>query len=165
MRYISLILISLASLMVYADTPDTRAVQPGQMAARPTAGEQIKWQVVAGGGGTGTSTNYIINSTVGQTATGTGTSTNYKINQGYWQNFSAATGCCVKGGDANNDTKVNVGDAVYMINYVFKAGPAPVCKDQGDANHDCRLNVGDAVYLINYVFKSGPVPQCGCVGP
>jgi len=71
--------------------------------------------------------------------------------------------CCMSPGDANNDTKVNVGDAVFMINLVFKAGPAPMCKDQGDANHDCRLNVGDAVFLINYVFKAGTAPKCGCI--
>jgi hypothetical protein len=69
--------------------------------------------------------------------------------------------CCNKAGDANNDTKVNVGDAVFMINYVFKAGPAPSCKAQGDANADTKLNVGDAVYLINFVFKAGPAPKCG----
>ncbi len=30
-------------------------------------------------------------------------------------------------GDANGDGSVNVGDAVYIINYVFKSGPAPNC--------------------------------------
>lgn len=78
-----------------------------------------------------------------------------------WANAHKLLSCCLKGGDANNDTKVNVGDAVYMINFVFKSGPAPVCKSQGDANNDGKLNVGDAVYLINYVFKSGPTPVCG----
>lgn len=28
-------------------------------------------------------------------------------------------------GDSNGDGQLNVGDAVYMINYVFKGGPAP----------------------------------------
>lgn len=28
-------------------------------------------------------------------------------------------------GDANGDGHLNVGDAVFMINYVFKGGPAP----------------------------------------
>jgi len=163
MRYVTIIMMILVGTVAYADASDTTAVQPVPKAASPHAGELIKWQVIAGGGGKATSTSYIISATVGQTAVGLGTSTTYKVNQGYWQNFST-TSCCLKGGDANNDTKVNVGDAVYMINYVFKAGPAPVCKDQGDANHDCKLNVGDAVYLINYVFKAGPTPQCGCVG-
>ncbi|MCP4568586.1 MAG: hypothetical protein GY841_13495 [FCB group bacterium] len=68
--------------------------------------------------------------------------------------------CCDEAGDANNDGPVNVGDAVYMINYVFKGGPEPECKAEGDANGDCTLNVGDAVYLINYVFKGGDSPIC-----
>ncbi|MCP4567198.1 MAG: hypothetical protein GY841_06435 [FCB group bacterium] len=71
-----------------------------------------------------------------------------------------STSCCTMPGDANNDGSVNVGDAVYMINYVFKSGPAPDCLTEGDANGDCTLNVGDAVYLINYVFKGGDPPIC-----
>jgi hypothetical protein len=68
--------------------------------------------------------------------------------------------CCQKAGDANNDTKVGVGDAVYVINYVFKSGPKPICMPQADPNVDCRVNVGDVVFLINYIFKGGPPPQC-----
>ena len=67
---------------------------------------------------------------------------------------------CKPSGDANSDESINVGDAVWMINYVFKSGPPPPCYGEGDANGDCALNVGDAVYLINYVFKSGPPPDC-----
>jgi hypothetical protein len=67
-------------------------------------------------------------------------------------------------GDANNDGQVNVGDAVYLISYVFKGGPPPtpypICS--GDANCDCTVNVGDAVYVIAYVFKGGPAP-CDCL--
>ncbi len=63
-------------------------------------------------------------------------------------------------GDANGDGAVNVGDAVFLINYVFKGGPAPSPVESGDANCDGATNVGDAVYLINYVFKSGPEPCC-----
>jgi hypothetical protein len=63
-------------------------------------------------------------------------------------------------GDANGDGTVNVGDAVHLINYVFKGGPAPIPLEAGDANCDFEVNVGDAVYLINYVFKGGPAPCC-----
>jgi hypothetical protein len=61
-------------------------------------------------------------------------------------------------GDANADLQVNVADAVYIINYVFKGGPAPNPLASGDANNDGQVNVADAVYLINYVFKGGPPP-------
>ncbi len=65
-------------------------------------------------------------------------------------------------GDANGDGTVNVGDAVFLINYVFKGGPAPDPECLGDANGDGGVNVGDAVYLISYVFKGGPAPVEPC---
>jgi hypothetical protein len=63
-------------------------------------------------------------------------------------------------GDANGDDACNVGDAVHLINYVFKAGPAPDPLLSGDANWDGNVDVGDAVYIINFVFKGGPAPAC-----
>jgi hypothetical protein len=62
-------------------------------------------------------------------------------------------------GDANNDKKVNVSDVVYLINYLFKGGPAPLpAPIVGDANCDGKVTVADVVYLINYLFKGGPLP-------
>lgn len=61
-------------------------------------------------------------------------------------------------GDANGDGTCNVGDAVFLINYVFKGGPAPEPVLSGDANCDYTVNVGDAVRIINYVFKGGDPP-------
>ncbi len=63
-------------------------------------------------------------------------------------------------GDANGDRTINVGDAVHIINYVFKSGPEPDPMGAGDANCDETINVGDAVHIINYVFKGGPEPGC-----
>jgi len=77
------------------------------------------------------------------------------------QGIDCVLTCCVTPGDANNDAVVNVGDAVYVINYVFKGGNAPPCLPQADANGDGVVNVGDAVYVINYVFKGGNAPICG----
>ncbi len=63
-------------------------------------------------------------------------------------------------GDANGNGAVDVGDAVFLINYVFKGGPAPEPESLGDANCDGNVDVADAVYLINYIFRSGPPPGC-----
>ncbi len=76
-------------------------------------------------------------------------------------NGNCGGGCCDTPGDANDDGGVNVGDGVYIINFVFKGGPAPVCPQEGDANADGGINVGDGVYIINFVFKGGPAPVCG----
>lgn len=63
-------------------------------------------------------------------------------------------------GDANGDESINVADAVAIINYVFKGGPAPDPLGAGDPNCDGEVNVADAVYMINYVFLGGPEPCC-----
>ena len=78
-----------------------------------------------------------------------------------WAFDHSLLSCCDKAGDANNDGKVNVGDAVYIISYVFRGGPAPICLPEGNANGDSKINVGDAVYIISYVFRGGPAPICG----
>lgn len=62
-----------------------------------------------------------------------------------------------RSGDANNDRVYSVGDAVYIISYIFRGGPAPTpyALYSGDANGDCVITVGDAVYLISYIFRGG----------
>jgi hypothetical protein len=62
-------------------------------------------------------------------------------------------------GDANGDAMINVSDAVYIINYVFVAGPAPQPLESADGNCDGDVNVSDAVFLINHVFTGGPGPD------
>ncbi len=69
-------------------------------------------------------------------------------------------GCCLQRGDALHDNQlVLVNDLVFLVNYVFKGGPAPVCTEEGDALADNGLIlVNDLVFLVNYVFKGGPAP-------
>lgn len=66
-------------------------------------------------------------------------------------------------GDANGDGKITVGDAIYIVNSIFRDGPAPTpyAVYSGDPNGDCKVNVGDAVYIVSYIFRSGPAPV-GC---
>lgn len=60
-------------------------------------------------------------------------------------------------GDVNNDGSINVGDAVYIVNYIFRGGsvPTPYALYSGDANGDCAVTIGDAVYIISYIFRGG----------
>jgi hypothetical protein len=68
--------------------------------------------------------------------------------------------CCDVAGDANDDGMTALGDAVYLIAYIFKGGDGPICNDEGDANGDGDVNIGDAVHLIAYVFHHGSDPVC-----
>jgi len=50
-------------------------------------------------------------------------------------------------------------DAVDLVNYIYRGGPAPVPYLAGDANCDGILNIGDPVYIIYSIFRGGP-PIC-----
>lgn len=63
-----------------------------------------------------------------------------------------------RAGDANYDGGVNIGDAVYLMNFVFNNDPTPRPYYAGDANADDNVNIGDVVYLINFIFHEGPPP-------
>ncbi len=79
--------------------------------------------------------------------------------------FLSTGNVIVKGilpGDVNSDGHVDIGDAVYLIEFIFHDAQAPSVKALGDVNADCRIDVGDAIYLINYIFRNGPEPQIGC---
>jgi len=65
-------------------------------------------------------------------------------------------------GDASGDDAVNISDAVYLISYIFKGGPAPDPLCLGDTDGDDAVNIADAVYLINYIFKGGLPPTEPC---
>jgi hypothetical protein len=65
-------------------------------------------------------------------------------------------------GDADPNEGINVADVVYLINYIFKGGPAPEPLCKGDADGDGAVNIADAVYLVNYIFKGGPAPVEDC---
>jgi rubredoxin len=63
-------------------------------------------------------------------------------------------------GDANSDGVVDPADVVYLINYLFRSGPAPDPLQAGDANCDGVVDPADVVYLINYLFRNGTPPGC-----
>ena len=63
-------------------------------------------------------------------------------------------------GDCNGDNIIDVGDVVYLINYLYRNDDPPVPEEAGDCNCDGIVDVGDVVYLINYLYRGGEVPGC-----
>lgn len=61
-------------------------------------------------------------------------------------------------GDANADQKINLGDVIYIANYLLKGGPAPVPEGAGDVDCDGDIDLDDVIYLANYLLKGGPEP-------
>ncbi len=69
---------------------------------------------------------------------------------------------CLRG-DANGDSTVNALDETYLINFLYKGGPAPAtCQgtNLGDANNSGSVNAVDVTFLINYLYKGGAAPVC-----
>ena len=69
-------------------------------------------------------------------------------------------------GDSNNDGKVDIADPIWIVNELFRQGPASPCQDAADANDSGVIDSSDVVHLINYLFKGGetpaaPFPDCG----
>ncbi len=65
-------------------------------------------------------------------------------------------------GDASGDGVIDLGDVVYLINYLYKDGDPPNPPEAGDCNCDEIVDLGDVIYLINYLYKEGPAPLTGC---
>jgi hypothetical protein len=63
-------------------------------------------------------------------------------------------------GDVTGDNIVDAADIVFLLNYLFIRGPAPVSLSQGDVNCDGIIDASDIVYLLNYLFIRGPIPRC-----
>jgi hypothetical protein len=73
-------------------------------------------------------------------------------------------------GDPNLDMKVDLGDAVTVLDFLFRDGPAVGCLEAADANGDLAaggaVDIADVVYLVLHLFASSrppppPYPDCG----
>ena len=68
-------------------------------------------------------------------------------------------------GNLNGDAKINIADAIWIINELFRSGPSNGCPAASDINGDGVEDAADALYLATYLFKSGPQPPApfpGC---
>jgi hypothetical protein len=68
-------------------------------------------------------------------------------------------------GDVNANGTVDVGDQVYLYNYLFMGTSPPIPYEAGDLTQDGIVEVGDLIYLVNYLFISGPLPPVIVISP
>jgi photosystem II stability/assembly factor-like uncharacterized protein len=63
-----------------------------------------------------------------------------------------------KRGDADFDCDIDLGDVVFLLNYLFRNGEVPPRPETADADCDELIDIADAVVLLNYLFRDGPLP-------
>lgn len=73
-------------------------------------------------------------------------------------------------GDANIDRKVDVGDAITILEVLFAGeGRFHHCWNAVDVDDNSELEITDPIYLLNFLFRGGPTlpppyPKCGFDG-
>jgi hypothetical protein len=69
-------------------------------------------------------------------------------------------------GDSNADGRLDLADAVFTLNHLFRGGEAPGCLESANANDDVLVDLSDPVFSLRCLFLGGscppaPYPDCG----
>lgn len=67
-------------------------------------------------------------------------------------------------GAVNEDARVDIADAIALVQYLYYEGAEPRCFDAADVNDDGAYDIADAVYLIHHLLRGGspPPPPNSC---
>ncbi|MBI4584085.1 MAG: hypothetical protein HY717_08690 [Planctomycetes bacterium] len=69
-------------------------------------------------------------------------------------------------GDSNADLTVDIGDAIFSLEFLFLNGDRPLCLDAADSNDDGQLDISDPVASLMYLFAgAGAHPAPGVFIP
>lgn len=61
-------------------------------------------------------------------------------------------------GEINEDGSVDIGDAIFLLGYLFQGAPPPTEPQSADVNADGNVDVADVVRLLDYLFSQGDPP-------
>jgi hypothetical protein len=68
-------------------------------------------------------------------------------------------------GDVNQSGRIDITDAVLILEKLFRGGQGVSCDDSADADDDGALTVSDPIWLLGGLFRGGPSPAApfpGC---
>jgi hypothetical protein len=71
---------------------------------------------------------------------------------------SAAEDVPFRRGDIVTDGRLNLIDAVGLLNYQFSGGRKPDCEKSADLDDSGRVELVDALRLLNFLFREGETP-------
>ncbi len=59
-------------------------------------------------------------------------------------------------GDSNNDSEVDISDAINSLSVLFLGRGEILCEDAADANDDGELDISDAIVTLGHLFLGSP---------
>jgi len=156
--------------VVVGDVDDAASTTESDEAAQTSAAPNFNlnwWSVNSGGESELATASYRVGMSVGQPVAGEFATTNYRVGFGFWYGMPVADPVCLIdiAGDVNMSGTMTPADIIYLVNFVFKEGDAPLpCVANGDVNCTGNISPADIIYLVNFVFKDGD-PACDiCAG-
>ncbi|MCK4462580.1 MAG: hypothetical protein KAW46_12295, partial [candidate division Zixibacteria bacterium] len=54
----------------------------------------------------------------------------------------------------------DIGDLVYLVDYMFSGGPPPPVEAAANVDGVNGIDIADLVYLVDFMFNEGPAPTC-----
>ena len=61
-------------------------------------------------------------------------------------------------GDINQSGSIEIGDMIWLVDYLFNGQHPDTCAALADVNGDYQVDLADWVYLKDYLFFRGPAP-------
>jgi len=61
-------------------------------------------------------------------------------------------------GDADESGALDLTDAQFLLDHLYRGGMTPRCLDASDGNDDGLLDLGDPIFILNHLFLGGPPP-------
>jgi hypothetical protein len=116
----------------------------------------IESDVISGGGGESSSTNYFIEHTTGQSsAIGYSSSISYKNFSGFW--YAVTGGISNLLGDINRDGSVDISDVILVLRIALGLDTEDSC---GDMNFDNVLDISDVILTLRVALGLDTSGQC-----
>ena len=119
---------------------------------QPTAGEQIKWHVMAGGATRASSATHMVSGTIGQTAVSAGNSAAYMIKNGFWQNHEPSSCCSGSRGNVNMSGNIDATDLSCLVSFVLGGTFVLPCPDAANVNGIGGIDATDLSSLVSFIL-------------
>ena len=72
---------------------------------------------------------------------------------------TALAGATFLRGDSDQNGTIQLTDAVFLLDYLFRGGRVLSCEDAADSNDDGRIDISDGILILRFLFSGGDRPR------